>query len=184
MKRIRIALCLLLATQLIGCATSTSVQKQFSAIATVQRAADDAYAHGDMQTALQGYDALTRMAPKEPSYWFRLGNVQYRINLSEAAIVDYQRAIMLKPDYSEAWYNLGIVQMHLAEGAFVKAAQHAPANDPLGAYSAHLVDGISMLMEPGHDAKPAAPAAAAASTSTSTSASSVDKQPAAQGGGS
>lgn len=172
MTLVRITLVLFFVIQLVGCASSA--QKQFSAIAAAQRAADDAYAHGDMQAALRGYDTLTKMVPKEPSYWFRLGNVQFKISQPDAAIADYQHAIMLKPDYSEAWYNLGIVQMRLAEAAFVNAAQHAQASDPLGAQSAHLVDGISVLLEPNREGKPGA----------STSAPTVDKHHAPQGGGS
>ncbi|GLQ96507.1 tetratricopeptide repeat protein [Dyella mobilis] len=140
----RVLAAMLLATLLVGCATS--VPKQVESIVATQHDADDAYAHGDMPLALQRYQALTKAMPKEASYWFRLGNVQFKLMQPDAAIVSYQQAIALKPGYTEALYNLGIVRLRLAQAAFAQASQQN--RDPLAQRSAHFAYGIATLTNP------------------------------------
>jgi tetratricopeptide (TPR) repeat protein len=142
----RIAPITLLIVLLAGCATS--VPKQVESIVTTQREADDAYAHGDMQLALQRYQALTKAMPKEASYWFRLGNVEFKLMQPDAAIAAYQQAITLNPGYTEALYNLGIVRLRMAQAAFVEASRQDAAHDPLAERSAHFAYGIATLTNP------------------------------------
>lgn len=150
MIRARMFFFMALIALLAGCATS-SVDRQLGSIVATQREADDAYAHGDMQVALQRYETLIKAVPKESSYWFRLGNVQFRLMQLDAAIASYQQAITLKPGYTEAWYNLGIVRLRMAQIAFVRGSQQAPSNDPVAAQSAHFAEGIAALTDVEHD---------------------------------
>ncbi|GFZ93757.1 hypothetical protein GCM10011408_11960 [Dyella caseinilytica] len=142
----RIVRVIALAALLAGCATS--VPKQMESIVATQREADDAYAHGDMPLALQRYQSLTKALPKEASYWFRLGNVQFKLMQPDAAIASYQQAITLRPGYTEALYNLGIVRLRLAQAAFVQASRQNAAHDPLAERSAHFAYDIAILTNP------------------------------------
>ncbi|MGD1018720.1 MAG: trypsin-like peptidase domain-containing protein [Verrucomicrobiia bacterium] len=60
--------------------------------------------------------------------WFALG-VNYRsTDRADASIAAFKQATQLKPDYAEAWYNMGLASENLAEkiGAFSQAVRITP----------------------------------------------------------
>lgn len=93
--------------------------------------ADAAYATGDMQRAALLYDRLVKAVPSEPDYWYRLGNARFRLQQPDEAVIDYGRAIALKPDHARAWHNLGIVRLKQAHAAMLASAQGAKTDEPL-----------------------------------------------------
>lgn len=64
-------------------------------------------AEGDSGTGLR---LATRLEPKNPEYWYRLGHYQ-QFNLEqsdvEGALESYQKAVQLDPGYTEVWLELG-----------------------------------------------------------------------------
>jgi tetratricopeptide (TPR) repeat protein len=129
-----------------GCA-SPDVDHQLMTVVSTQHAAELAYAKGDWPQALADYQLLTKEAPKQAEYWFRLGNVQFRQGQPDAATESYLQAVQLDPKLSEAWFNLGIVRLRQSQAAFVQAAQVSKSSDSLQQGSIGMVDGISRLTD-------------------------------------
>ena len=68
---------------------------------------------GDYDGALRDYAqalALPSSASVQAGAYNNRGNLQLTRGNAKAAIDDYSRAIRLKPDYADAYYNLGLVQ--------------------------------------------------------------------------
>jgi len=129
---------------LIGCASTGKDRRLVDLVAT-QRQAELAYAKADWPQALTDYQLLTKAAPKQAEYWFRLGNVQFRQGQPDAATQSYLQALQIDPKLSGAWYNLGIVRLREAEAAFVQGAQLGKPSDPVQQRSIDMVDGIAHL---------------------------------------
>ena len=82
------------------------------------------------QTSKQ-LERATRLEPKNPEYWFRLGHFQ-QFNLedpdSTKAAASFQKAISVLPSYTDAWLELATTdelngQAAEAREAYVKAKQ-------------------------------------------------------------
>lgn len=131
---------------LIGCA-STGNDRQLVNLVSTQRQAELAYAKGDWSQALADYQLLTKAAPKQAEYWFRLGNVQFRQGQPDSATDSYLHALQIDPKLSDAWFNLGIVRLRQAQAAFVQAAQLGKPSDPVQQRSIDMVDGISHMTD-------------------------------------
>lgn len=131
---------------LAGCASAGKDRRLVNLVAT-QRQAELAYANGDWPQALADYQRLTKAAPKQAEYWFRLGNVQFRQGQLDSANQSYLQALQLDPKLSGAWYNLGIVRLREAEAAFVQGAQLGKPGDPVLQRSIDMVDGIARLTD-------------------------------------
>ncbi|MGH8750916.1 MAG: trypsin-like peptidase domain-containing protein [Burkholderiales bacterium] len=43
--------------------------------------------------------------------WLALGKARYHLHQAEEAITAYRQALMIDPDYPQAWYNLGLVYL-------------------------------------------------------------------------
>jgi tetratricopeptide (TPR) repeat protein len=87
------------------------------------------------QTSKQ-LERATRLEPKNPEYWFRLGHFQ-QFNLedpdSTKAAVSFQKAISILPSYTDAWLELATTdelngQAAEAREAYVKAKQSYPSS--------------------------------------------------------
>ena len=79
--------------------------------------------------------------PKDPECWSLLGSVEDRLSNTCQACTAYKKAIHLKPDYFEALYNLGCIQLNSGKASeafqlFSRALQIRPdspeANNNLG----------------------------------------------------
>lgn len=139
---------------LASCATAGR-HHQLSNLASTQWQAEQAYAQGNLQQALKGYQALIKAMPKQADFWFRLGNVQFRQGQPHYAAKSYLKALQIDPGNQGAWYNLGIVRLREAEAAFVQAAQQGRPSDPLQQRSTGMADGIAHLtgVKPGQTAR-------------------------------
>jgi len=161
-RRVSRLLCLTPLLLLGACATSS--RHRLDTLVATQQKADQAYAAGDMQAALKDYQALTKAVPRQAPYWFRLGNVRFRLGQPDEAVEAYRQALKLDPGNDEAWYNLGIVRLRMAEAAFVQAAQQkaeGEAGTALQQRSAGLADGIARLTGGDHADKEKADAVSA-----------------------
>ena len=113
----------------------------------LERRADAAYQEGDMGASEQHYMLLVRKMPEEALHWFRLGNIYARTSRPDAAISAYREAVLRKPDYSKAWYNMGIVQLKQAANSFNEMQVHTLSDDPLNVQGKKVLDGILEIIK-------------------------------------
>jgi len=83
-----------------------------------------------------GLDFATRLEPGNPEYWYGLGHFQ-EFNLeqpdSASAVASFRRAIVLDPQYTDAWLDLGTSfeldgNAKEARDAYLRAKQSYPAS--------------------------------------------------------
>lgn len=75
--------------------------------------ANTAYQNGQFQDAIRDYEALVRRGENRPELFFNLGNAWQRAGNPAKAVVNYERALLLQPNFDEARANLRFVQEHL-----------------------------------------------------------------------
>ena len=101
---IRSVLCA--AVMLIG------VQQARAVSDSVFAEANRAYAAGDFQKAIDGYEQLVRDGEWHANLFYDLANAWYRAGDDGKAIVNYERALALEPHHPEADANLRLVRDH------------------------------------------------------------------------
>ncbi|MDR9830355.1 tetratricopeptide repeat protein, partial [Vibrio sp. FNV 38] len=78
----------------------------------------------------------TRLEPRNPEYWYRLGHEQ-QFNLEQPDVTvsldSYQKAVQLNPGYTDAWLDLGTAyelngNAAAARDAFERAKKSYPAS--------------------------------------------------------
>lgn len=115
----------------------------------LERKADAAYQKGDMAASEKDYLELVKKMPEEALHWFRLGNIYARTQRPDAAIVAYREAVLRKPDYSKAWYNMGIIQLKEAANTFNEMQVHTHSDDTLHLEGKRLLEEILKIIK--HD---------------------------------
>ena len=135
---------LLLAFHISACSVSglKHEQEQDVDLFELERQADSVYQAGDLAASEQHYLQLVRKLPEEALHWFRLGNIYARTQRPDAAITAYREAVLRKPDYSKAWYNMGIIQLKQAANSFNEMQVHTPSDDPLNIQGKKVLEGI------------------------------------------
>lgn len=74
---------------------------------------DIAYQLGQYEESITYYDKLIILAPKDYEAFFNRAVDKGLIMDFEGAILDYSHAIKIKPDYSEAYANRGVVKINM-----------------------------------------------------------------------
>ena len=77
-------------------------------------AANAAYAEGRYEEAATGYEALLAEQPNEVLY-YNLGNTCFKQGELAKAILNYERALRLKPNYKDAQYNLAFAESKITD---------------------------------------------------------------------
>ena len=77
-------------------------------------AANAAYADGRYEDAAAGYEALLAEKPNATLY-YNLGNARYKQGELAQAILNYERALRLRPSYKDAQYNLKFAQSKITD---------------------------------------------------------------------
>ena len=73
------------------------------------------YSNGQIQEALVDIEALVKDFPNSPIL-YNIRASCYKANAQmDASVKDYEKAITLKPDYAEAYYNLGVTLRELGQ---------------------------------------------------------------------
>jgi len=67
------------------------------------------YNQGQIETAIEQAEALTEQYPGAVVVWNILGASRAQIGKLDEAIDAYKKTISLKPDYADAYFNMGIV---------------------------------------------------------------------------
>ena len=86
---------------------------------------------GRLHQAADTYRLALSKQSDDPVIRFNLGNVLFQLGLTEAAAVEFRRAIQIDPSYVEAWNNLGSILFELDQVdesivAFQRALRLAP----------------------------------------------------------
>ena len=69
---------------------------------------NDAYAKGDFVAAAQAYNAVLDSGYESADLYYNLGNVYYRQEEYGLSILNYERALRLKPNFRDAKQNLDL----------------------------------------------------------------------------
>jgi tetratricopeptide (TPR) repeat protein len=109
--------------------------------------ADFAYLNNDMVTSEKNYSILVKEIPVEAFFWFRLANVYVRTNRPDAAITLYREAVIRDPEFSKAWYNLGIVQLKQTAFSLNEMLIYTDRNDPLYSKAATMLEEIKDIIK-------------------------------------
>lgn len=64
------------------------------------------YADGKYSEAVEIYNELIKDDYISPEIYYNLGNAHFKLNEIPSAILNYERALKLKPDYEDAIFNL------------------------------------------------------------------------------
>jgi len=89
------------------------------------------YSNGQIQEALDAVETLTQDYPKEPLLYNISGVCYKAIGQLDAAVKSFEKALALKPDYTEVNYNLGLTFQELDQlDAAVKCYEKAIAVNP------------------------------------------------------
>ena len=77
--------------------------------------ADNSYRMGDYPAAIEGYEAVLSAGQTSANLYYNLGNAYYREGQMAQAILNYERALRLKPSMDEARENLALANSHTAD---------------------------------------------------------------------
>ncbi|NDW12943.1 tetratricopeptide repeat protein [Bacteroides sp. 214] len=120
MKKILVYICFLMITTLSYAENQTdtleqSAPAQFKEEAAMQKAptkaqADSAYMNADYATAIHLYETLLEEKGEAAEVYYNLGNSYYKTENIAKAIVNYERALLLKPGNGDFRANLEIAR--------------------------------------------------------------------------
>ena len=68
--------------------------------------ANIAYTNGNFEQAVNYYESILEHGYESAAVFFNLGNAYYKQNIIDKAILNYERALLLKPDDNDIKYNL------------------------------------------------------------------------------
>ena len=77
-------------------------------------AANAAYADGRYEEAATMYQSLLDEQP-DATLYYNLGNARFKQGELAQAILNYERALRLKPNYKDAQYNLAFAQSRITD---------------------------------------------------------------------
>ena len=77
--------------------------------------ANAAYAEGRFEEAAEGYTALLEEQGPNAVLYYNLGNARFKQGELAQAILNYERALRLKPNYKDAQYNLAFAQSRITD---------------------------------------------------------------------
>ncbi len=140
---------LLLLTNLSGC-NLTGLKDTEDApeidLLALRDEADSAYLNDDLKTSEENYTILVKEMPEEALHWYRLANIYVRTNRPDAAINLYREAVIRDPEFSKAWYNLGIVQLKQTVFSLNEMLIYTDRNDPLYSKAATILEEIKDII--------------------------------------
>ncbi|HEY4259548.1 MAG TPA: tetratricopeptide repeat protein [Schlesneria sp.] len=86
---------------------------------------------GQLQQAVDTYQLALSKQPDDPVIRFNLGNTLFQLGMTQAAAVEFRRAVQIDPGYVEAWNNLGsmLFELHLVDES-IMAFERALRLDP------------------------------------------------------
>ena len=82
---------------------------------TALKQANDQYAAGNFDIAAQQYEDIIANQGIAPELYYNLGNAYYRLDETAKAILNYERALRLRPNYKDAMVNLEFAQQKVTD---------------------------------------------------------------------
>lgn len=76
---------------------------------------DEAYRQGDYEAAVKQYEGVLAEGYASADLYYNLGNAYYRTGQMGLAILNYERALRLKPGMSDARENLALAESHTVD---------------------------------------------------------------------
>lgn len=73
------------------------------------------YANSDFHKAADTYNEIIKMGYTAPELYYNLGNSYFKLNNYAYAILNYERALQLKPNDSDIKHNLEIANAHIID---------------------------------------------------------------------
>jgi cytochrome c-type biogenesis protein CcmH/NrfG len=113
----------------------------------IERQAASAYENDDWQASEKHYLVLVEKDPEQAMHWLRLGNIYARTNRPDMAVMAYREAVVRDTELTNAWYNMGIIQLKQAAYSFNEMQLHVQPDDPVAAQGRRLLEGILGLIE-------------------------------------
>lgn len=95
-------------TLCLGIASTHANEISKSACQSTMESAYEAYGQNDYQTAVSLYESVLDAGFHSPELYYNLGNAYYRLNELGKAILNYERALKLRPHDKEAQENLAL----------------------------------------------------------------------------
>lgn len=77
--------------------------------------ANESYANGDYETAAALYEEILQTEGQAAELYYNLGNTYYKLNEIGKSILNYERALRLRPFYKDAEYNLELAQARIID---------------------------------------------------------------------
>ncbi len=74
-----------------------------------------AYKTGDYKTAISEYESVIDAKKQSADLYFNLGNCYYKLNKVAPAIYNYEKALVINPDYYQAENNIQVAQKLLVD---------------------------------------------------------------------
>jgi len=71
---------------------------------------DAFYSQKQYDSAAACFEQIAALKPRNAAVYFNLGNAYYRLNRVAPAVLNYERALKINPDYTEARENLALAQ--------------------------------------------------------------------------
>lgn len=145
MRRTLIPVLLLLA----GCASLQPVAQEKPAqdLFETERLASTAYEQSDWQESEKHYLLLVEKDPEQAQYWLRLGNIYARTNRPDMAVLAYREALVRDNKLTNAWFNMGIIQLKQAAYSLNEMQLHVDPDEPVAAESRKLLEGLLALIQ-------------------------------------
>ncbi|MCQ2153775.1 MAG: BatD family protein [Bacteroidales bacterium] len=75
----------------------------------------EAYAAGEWSAAREAWDDIASLGMRSPELFYNLGNACFKDGLPGRAVLNYERALRLKPNYADAKFNLNFVKASLVD---------------------------------------------------------------------
>lgn len=77
--------------------------------------ANESYSKRNFGVAAKQYEEIIKKVGVAPELYYNLGNAYYKLNETGLSILNYERALKLAPNYSDAKFNLEIAQLKVVD---------------------------------------------------------------------
>ncbi len=139
--------------------TACAIQPKQTSVFELEQQASKAYVDKQWKLAEEKYSELISLSPGTAEIWFRLANIYAHTKKPEKAITAYREAIIRKPDYGKAWYNLGVISIQQTTSIYIEMLKHLNPDSKHYKQAKQTVEALINILEQrraaGRGAKPA-----------------------------